>query len=72
MGLYPVEVGGGPQPGGARKVRADPVYLSLVGMVGTRRLRPLARRRERTFRPPTVLILARKPWHRFRFNLLGW
>ena len=43
----------------------------LVPMVGTRRLRPLARRRARTFRPPAVLIRARNPWLRFLLMLLG-
>lgn len=37
-----------------------------------RRLRPFARRALRTFRPPLVAILARKPWVRLRFRLLGW
>src|SRR5690606_15248475 len=37
-----------------------------------RRLRPLARRRARILRPPTVFIRARKPWSRLRLRLLGW
>lgn len=34
--------------------------------------RPLARRALMTLRPPTVAILARKPWVRTRLILLGW
>jgi len=34
-------------------------------------LRPWARRRASTLRPPTVAIRARKPWRRFRTILLG-
>lgn len=37
-----------------------------------RRLRPLARRRLRTWRPLAVAIRARKPCVRLRFNTLGW
>jgi len=36
-----------------------------------RRLRPLARRRARTRRPPLVAMRARKPWTRLRCRLLG-
>jgi len=36
-----------------------------------RRLRPLARRRARTSRPPLVAMRARKPWTRLRCRLLG-
>lgn len=37
-----------------------------------KRLRPLARRRLITLRPPTDDIRARKPWVRLRFTLDGW
>jgi hypothetical protein len=37
-----------------------------------RRLRPLARRRFRTWRPFLVAMRARNPWVRFRLILLGW
>src|SRR5512143_366009 len=40
--------------------------------VTERRLRPLARRREMTFRPPGVDIRSRKPWVLFRRRLCGW
>lgn len=51
---------------------AGEAQFALVGMVATSRLRPLARRRERTLRPPGVFIRARKPWVRLRLMLLGW
>jgi len=35
------------------------------------RLRPLARRRERTLRPPAVSMRLRNPWRRLRTSLLG-
>ena len=37
-----------------------------------RRLRPFARRRLSTSRPPFVAMRARKPWTRLRCRLLGW
>src|SRR5690606_40792865 len=37
-----------------------------------RRLRPLARRRDRTWRPFLVAMRARKPWVRARLRVLGW
>jgi len=37
-----------------------------------RRLRPWVRRRDRTFRPPGVLIRSRNPWVFARFLLFGW
>ena len=37
-----------------------------------RRLRPLARRRASTRRPPLVDMRARKPWVFARLRLLGW
>ena len=42
------------------------------GIVAASRLRPLARRRLRTRRPPGVAMRARKPWRRLRRRLLGW
>jgi hypothetical protein len=42
------------------------------GIATLRRLRPLARRRARTFRPAAVDIRSRKPWVRFRRRLCGW
>ena len=36
------------------------------------RLRPLARRRRSTSRPPRVFLRARKPWVRLRLLLCGW
>jgi hypothetical protein len=48
---------------------ADQLYFELV--VGVRRLRPFARRRLITRRPPTVAIRARKPWVRLRRRLCG-
>jgi len=42
------------------------------GMLTVSRLRPLARRRFSTWRPPGVAIRARKPCVRLRRRLLGW
>jgi len=44
----------------------------LDAAVTPRRLRPLARRRPITRRPPRVFMRARKPWVRFRLILCGW
>lgn len=44
----------------------------LGGMLTVSRLRPLARRRLSTWRPPGVAMRARKPCVRFRRRLLGW
>lgn len=41
-------------------------------LYGVSRARPRARRALITFLPPTVRILARKPWVRARLRLLGW
>lgn len=41
-------------------------------VVGARRLRPLARRREMTSAPPLVRMRLRKPCLRFRRMLCGW
>ena len=37
-----------------------------------RRLRPFARRRATTLRPPVVAMRLRKPCRRLRTSLLGW
>jgi hypothetical protein len=39
---------------------------------GIRRLRPLARRADRTFRPSAVAMRARKPWVRALLRRPGW
>lgn len=64
------------QPVARRKVlRPAPARCVQRGCLGgtetVRRLRPLARRRLRTWRPPGVSILARKPCVRLRRLLLG-
>lgn len=48
---------------------ASSIYANIQA---DRRLRPLARRRLITLRPPTDDMRARKPWVRFRFTLEGW
>ena len=54
-------------------VRQDWVLQGyLLGMVTTRFLRPLARRRLRTIRPFLLCIRFRKPWVRFLLTRLGW
>src|SRR5690606_18616541 len=45
-------------------------YLVYLGVART--LRPRARRRLITRRPPTVFMRARKPWVRRRLMVLGW
>jgi hypothetical protein len=62
-------------------LRSVRVVVFLAGLVSgrslggrnyaDRRLRPLARRRARTLRPPTVAIRFRKPWRRFRTSFDG-
>ncbi len=42
------------------------------GMLTVNRLRPLARRRFSTCRPPGLAMRVRKPCVRFRRRLLGW
>ena len=59
------ELGAPAQPGLLGEARARPAQT-------LRRLRPRARRRFSTRRPPLVRILTRKPWVRFRFRLFGW
>ena len=59
------ELGTPAQSGRLREARARPTQT-------LRRLRPLARRRFSTRRPPLVRIRTRKPWVRFRFRLFGW
>lgn len=56
------------QPVRFREVRRG--YFLYV--VGARRLRPFARRRLITFRPPLVFIRLRKPWVRRRDVFEGW
>lgn len=48
------------------------VRARFGGTVTVNRLRPLARRRLRTLRPPGVSMRARKPCVRFLLMLLGW
>ena len=43
----------------------------FLAIVTEMRLRPLARRRRRTSRPPRVFLRARNPWVRFRLLLCG-
>jgi hypothetical protein len=51
----------------------DPLRPARRAVVqAERRTRPFARREASTLRPPTVLILARKPCFRARRILLGW
>jgi hypothetical protein len=42
------------------------------GVETAMRLRPFARRRLSTLRPPAVCMRFRKPWTRFRRIRLGW
>ncbi len=49
--------------------RKCPCHFS--GIVGTRTFRPLALRRDSTFRPAAVAIRARNPWVLFRLIRLG-
>ncbi len=55
----------------SRAVRGNRCKFSSW-LQSARRLRPFARRRAITLRPPTVAIRARKPWVRFRRRLCGW
>ena len=66
----------------ARKVRSCgdpptsgapcPDFADMIKNQADRRLRPRARRRASTRRPPLVAIRARNPWRRLRTRLLGW
>lgn len=47
-------------------------HLPMPANQTARRLRPLARRRDRTARPFLVAMRARKPWVRARLMVLGW
>ena len=47
-------------------------FSYFLGTLTVRRLRPLLRRALRTFRPPLLDILRRKPWVRSRLMLDGW
>lgn len=59
------------QPLRPPKATGRPGHGYLEGIETAIRLRPFARRRLRTLRPPGVLIRFRKPWTRFRRILLG-
>ena len=68
-----VELGLVGQAARAREASRDRRAIVTVRENGqtARRLRPLARRRARTRRPPLVAMRARKPWTRLRCRLLG-
>ena len=51
--------------------RSNYVRARFGGTVTVNRLRPLARRRLMTLRPPGVAMRARKPWVLFLLILLG-
>lgn len=51
-----------------RRVVTSRYFLAIVTEM---RLRPLARRRRSTSRPPRVFLRARKPWVRLRLLLWG-
>lgn len=50
----------------------DPGHRYFDGTDTARRLRPFARRRFSTARPPLVFMRDRKPWTRLRRIRLGW
>lgn len=52
-------------------VKINPEVPEQFGFYALKRARPLARRAFITARPPRVLMRARKPWVRLRFNALG-
>jgi hypothetical protein len=62
---------------GAQEIGANPQVLQAKTFFGTNAaqaesfLRPCARRRARTLRPPLVAMRERKPWRRLRTILLG-
>ena len=58
-----------PRPDALRAPVAEPHFFQTETV---RRWRPLRRRFERTARPPTVAMRARKPWVRRRRMLEGW
>lgn len=58
-------------PLGRKNIPFSDGHGYLQGIVTTRFLRPLARRRFRTIRPLAVCIRLRKPWVRFLLILLG-
>jgi hypothetical protein len=66
------ELSGLPQPVLAPEATASRFHGYFEGVETQRRLRPLARRRESTERPPFVFIRARNPWTRLRLIRLGW
>ena len=61
------------EPARARKARRGTrtIWRRRGNDQTARRLRPFARRRARTRRPPLVAMRARKPWTRLRCRLLG-
>src|SRR5436305_833160 len=59
------------KPSIERTLRAAPTYSRNPGFTETR-LRPLARRREMTARPPWVFIRVRKPCTFDRRRRFGW
>ena len=69
--LDPLDIPRQPQAAFTGKTQRS-ALAALAGYGRTRRLRPFARRRLMTFRPPVVFIRARKPWLRLRLMLLGW
>jgi hypothetical protein len=58
------------------EVRLAPKHLKaaprVLGASGAKLLRPFARRRASTRRPPFEAMRARKPCSRFRARFLGW
>lgn len=72
--LKPQELPALPDPRRARQARAAALRYRgcFGGIVTVSRLRPLARRRFSTCRPPGVAMRARKPCVRLRRLLLGW
>ena len=51
---------------------SDRRHRNVPPAYADRRLRPLARRRASTFRPPLVAMRARKPWRFLRTSREGW
>ena len=62
----------GQAPATRKTVRRGLASTRSPGGQTARRLRPFARRRLSTSRPPFVAIRARNPWVRLRCRLLGW
>src|SRR5262245_21068207 len=73
--LHREVIGALPQPhvlGDARRRATMHRSVYFFATVTEIRLRPLARRRRRTVRPPRVFLRARNPWVRLRLLLCGW